>query len=211
MQLIQYISNCERKYIMPFLDTVIKKTTVKKPSFLESLIELPRDVGCKISTDTIIGQRVHQFHVKHGEDCIYIKGWYYYSDGATRDANIEGIMEEPPQDLQLKYRYQVLYHRELLQRAIKNFDDHKNHLLMHAKVNLNGGSDTPCPRVTPEEATERLRELQTIVKLRQIKLDDILAKQHEMLPNHIKNADKMIAFNREKNAELVTAIQSIEI
>jgi hypothetical protein len=158
--------------------------------------------------DTDIGQKIQQFHDKNGADCIFFKGMYFYSNGATRERDFYAPLNDPPMDIHERYKNQVIYHKETLRRAIKSIEDFKNIILQHAEDNLNKTTHTYYPAITQEQATASLKELQAIVKACQVKLDVILNKQANVMPYNIDNTS---ASNRVLNDELVDAVNSIYI
>lgn len=75
-------------------------------------------------------QRIDAFEARHGgkENSIYDGVWIYYADGARREGNPLGALCEPPTDPRQLQKHIVRYHRFLLDRHIRVFDDRKREL-----------------------------------------------------------------------------------
>lgn len=110
-----------------------------------------------------IQRRIDEFSSRHGSS-VMVDGWVYYADGATRDGNSLGPMNEPPRDAVLRCRNIVKYRQTILDRKVREFDELKCQL-----------KEDTCGWTDEEKNVRRLERHRRLIRLRRKQLKD--AKQ----------------------------------
>jgi hypothetical protein len=152
-----------------------------------------------------------QFNLKHGDDGIIIKGYVYFSDGATREANSYGLLSDPPYNSEERCKLILYYWEERLRRAIAFFDEQKGNLVSQARGNLHEEVCTPPPPCDTEWAVQQLKKVQDAVKEVQKKRDEARMNLEKVTPKwKIERAIQAQA-NKEKNQQFLAAVISIEV
>ncbi|MBB6431546.1 hypothetical protein [Algisphaera agarilytica] len=75
--------------------------------------------------DLTPGQRVARFDAQHGPGGERDEAWLYFPDGARRELNPMGALCEPPRDEAERCRLIAHYHRTIVNRLVRTFDDKK--------------------------------------------------------------------------------------
>ncbi len=156
-----------------------------------------------------VKQRVDQFDIKNGSDCINIDGfWLVYSNGAMRERNPLGALIDPPTDVHQRCKIQLRYHEKRLQRAVDAFDEHKQQLIAVAQVNLTDRHSGPPPDAAN---LEKLKDLQKTV--RRCKRAVAAARQAvtDSTPDRVKTRDARSAENKSKNEQFISAVKSVQV
>jgi hypothetical protein len=120
----------------------------------------------------IAQQRVQQFDLKNGGDCIRIGNRLLYSNGAWRDSTPYGLLVDPPDDDFERCKLVVEYRQELLKRAVNKFTDLKRAMQFVAKeAQRTIAHVSPVTSPSKEDIAD-LRQLQAEVRACQAKLQE---------------------------------------
>ncbi len=155
-------------------------------------------------------ERVREFHLRHEADAILINGWWYYGDGAQRDANILGPMIEPSPDPLERYKSQLIYREELLRRATADFNETKRQMVERAKFNLKESVAVPPPPCEIEQAQHHLKMLKARVSECQQAYDEARETLESVKPAWLREREAAAAANRERNEMFAAAVSGIQ-
>ncbi len=156
--------------------------------------------------DVLINERVKQFHIEHGEVCLAVGNDWVYADGARRDQNPMGYICDPPKDPHELAALQVKFHKAAVKLAVEKFDRLKAELAMWARAAETEGSAAPS-----QEKLDELKALQKQVLKAQRKLRLAEAKFTETIPREIIEHRKILASNRQKGSEFMSALSDIKV
>lgn len=158
-----------------------------------------------------VKQVIEEFDKKHGSDCVCWNGWLLYSDGATRERNPLGALCDVPRDPQEAARLKLKFVEIRTQLARDEFNNLKNNLQSHCQVLVSQGVCSN-PLSPPSASTvASLKELRKKVLLWQGKLTAARKNLEANKPEYLKQQEKACELNRQKNAEIMSEIESIKI
>lgn len=151
------------------------------------------------------------FDERHGSDCIQVqggnfRGYLVYSDGAMRERSAYGAMSDPPSDPLERAKVQLVYHEELLRRAVEDFEKCKAHLLSLGSATFRG---EPLP--PPESEIERLNRLADVVRERRKAYEQAEQRVEEATPAHFREQDAERARRRQQSEDFMTAVRNIKV
>jgi hypothetical protein len=158
-----------------------------------------------------IERRVGNFDSRHGNDAIRIGGLLIFSDGASREVAMSGMMSEPPADPRECCKAQIQYREEKLRSARRNFEDMKRELVGRAQGNLNEKIRTPPPPCEANVAVQEMERLRGIVSTCQSDLEQIRQQLVVAKPEWQQNMEASAAANQERNQQFISAINAIQI
>ena len=118
-------------------------------------------------------ERIQIFNGQHGDNALKIGGYFYYADGAMRDVNPAGVLQEPLPDPLGRSRTTLRYFEEKLRLKVDEFDTFKKQLL---------GDENSWANAV--ENQKRLTGLQQTVKRTQRERDDAQAEYNKHNPQH---------------------------
>jgi hypothetical protein len=153
-----------------------------------------------------IKERVAKFDNRHGA-FVVIGNWVIFADGAKRECNPLGPLNEPPEDDWERAKIINQYWQHKLELAVEEFDLHKSSLLRMAKAHSRE-TFTPPP---PEEALAKLTELKKKVMKLRVKANDAEAAVEEAVPENIKQRAEEAEENRQRQQDFVNRLSKIEI
>lgn len=137
-----------------------------------------------------VQRRIAAFDQMHGTP-VRSGVWVYYADGATRDGNQLGPMNEPPKEPMLRCRNIVRYHQILLDRKVREFDELKDQLREG-----NGW-------VNEKENLKRLRRARHAVKTHKQNLEAAELELKRNMPGYLPPEEQ--AKRRQSEAETEAA------
>ena len=123
-----------------------------------------------------VKKRIDAFEARHGTP-VRAGGWVYFADGATRDGNQMGPMNEPPREPIFRCRNIVRYHQILLDRQVREFDE--------LKEQSKGDSGVS----NAEENILQLKRLRCNVRQRQRKLEAAQLELKKVMPGYLPPAE----------------------
>jgi hypothetical protein len=159
--------------------------------------------------------RVAEFDEVNGNDCIEIGDMLVFSNGACRDRDPLGQLIDPPNNEYERCRQVVRYWETRMQRAKDSFDGLKEHVVTQSKAAL-AERHAPEPVADAAQTVERLTELKAEVKSCHFQLQKARKALEVSEPNarHAQAArslNERSAINRQRNGELLSAVQKIKI
>lgn len=159
---------------------------------------------------------ITEFDAKHGE-YIVDNGWVYFEDGACRENNSYGMMSSPddldtPEHQRSVKQNVVRYWALRLERVTAEFQNIKREYTQHCKTAINETRGIGiAPPATVEEAVEKLEALKESVTLCRSKLEDAQEQLDSTKSDRELQREKQNEANRSDNAQLLNAIEKIEI
>ena len=155
-------------------------------------------------------QLVEAFHDRHGRDCIQINSWFYYSDGAQRDIDLQGALVEPSADDYERCKSIKIYYEELLRRATAEFEQIRSDMLKTAKLNLKYPSNTPPPP-NSERAVNQLKRLRARVAEYKQHFDEAKENLEAVTPHWLRMRPALDATAKSQNEEFAAAVGSVQV
>jgi len=156
-----------------------------------------------------VKERVKRFDERHGES-IVDGGWIRFPDGAQREVNPMGALQDPPDDPYQRAKRVLSYHRLRLQRATDAFGNRRMELVKHAKTMLNSRTSGP-PLVTAEEAKRELERLRQRVQEAKAGYDAAKAALEEVKPASLKARESQDEKYRKQNQALLETVNEIQV
>jgi len=155
-------------------------------------------------------QRVKAFDAYHGGDeAIRVGEEVLFPDGAKREANPLGLLDDGPTDPHLRAKRILRYHEIRLRRAVRDFENERDGMIALAKSHLQS-SRTPEPPPA-EETVERLKQLRRAVRLRQKAVHEAREHAEGMKPAELTAREEADSANKEATETLLTEIEQIKI
>ena len=127
-----------------------------------------------------VQKRIREFSERHGR-FVRVGNWIYHEDGANRDINSLGPLNEPPRDPVQRCRNIVKYRQEVLDRMVQEFDELKRKL----KEDANGWADE-------EENVKRLERQRRMVRLRQKQLAEAKDNLRRVMPGPSPEQERIL-------------------
>lgn len=127
-----------------------------------------------------VQKRISEFSDRHGR-FARVGNWIYHEDGANRDINSLGPLNEPPHDPVQRCRNIVKYRQEVLDRMVREFDVLKRKL----KEDASGWADE-------EENVKRLVRLRRMVRLRQKQLAEAQDNLQRAMPGPSPERERIL-------------------
>jgi hypothetical protein len=161
-----------------------------------------------------VNQRIRAFDKRHGDDCVFAKGWWIFSDGAMKENNPMGLLKEPPEDPHTLAKYVALYFKTKMEKAVKAFDGLKQQLAGMAQGNLAAAASSSgiCNSPPPlDYALDDLKRLAAAAKKAKVDYDKATAAVERTTPSHLRQRDEQNSRNRASNESFLAQIQSIEV
>jgi len=154
-----------------------------------------------------INARIAEFDAKHGAS-VYADGWLYFEDGASRESNPLGSLNEPPEDPYRLAKRRLFFHEFLLARAVRAFEQRKHYIMAACAGNLRQARCGPAP-VDAASAEAELKQLRHSV-LAYKRLRDQAAAAADAVDPRAGYAE-MDAECRASNQDLLARVNSIEV
>lgn len=90
---------------------------------------------------SIVSQRIADFHKKHGGECYTDDTYFYYPDGAYRDVDRLGLLAEPPdkhtpEGEYKRARFILKFHKLKLSKKVEAFDSLNTRLAHLASADM---------------------------------------------------------------------------
>jgi len=150
-------------------------------------------------------ERIAAFDEQHGKTGLRVGNWIYYADGAVRDVNPQGALQEPLPNLVERYKCIIRHFEEKLRLKVNEFDAIRNGLL----ANENGWANEA-------ENKRRLTACQQSVRSIQKELDNARAEYNKhnprhVAPNEVKRRAEMLAMTAARRRRFRDTIKAIEI
>ncbi|GAB4153529.1 MAG: hypothetical protein Tsb009_29980 [Planctomycetaceae bacterium] len=136
-------------------------------------------------------ERIQIFNAQHGDNAIRIGHYFYYADGAIRDVDPAGVLQEPLPDPLERSKMILRYFDEKLRIKVKEFDTLKEQLL----ADENSWSDADANQ-------RRLTKLQQAVRRTQKELDAAQAEYNKHDPHHVKPPEVQRRARMRANTEI---------
>lgn len=155
-----------------------------------------------------VNARIAAFDKSHGAS-VYHDGWIRFVDGAYREANPLGLMVDPPTEPYELAKRKSHYHKIVFERAVRAFDQAKNNLRMMAQNNLASHICGPAPMT--EQATADLKRLQQAAKAAKVNHDKAVAAVEASKPAYMRANEQTQLENQQRNRELLSRINEIEL
>ena len=159
--------------------------------------------------DTGVVGRVRAFDDEHG-DSIQYEGWIFYSDGAARETNPQGVLKSPPTD-PWELAKKIASFRELVYAyAADKFRTAKQ----QAGANLRGALSYQGRCGAPPDAQVAVAELEELRDAARSARDKFTAAQKAVeaaKPDHLKAREDQDAGHRQATEKLLGDIDRIEI
>jgi hypothetical protein len=153
-----------------------------------------------------IKQRLAEFDEKHGEQVIH-DGWILFADGAVREANPLGALQEPPSDPWACAKQRVTFCSVALRQATELFENAKTSRLQMVKGALNS-QFCPAPATTQAELAE-LKVLKKAVQERTKALAEARREAETTKPAWLKEREVESAKNRAAQEKLLESLQGM--
>ena len=134
--------------------------------------------------------------------------WMYFSDGASAEMSIAGMLREPSPDLFQRAKDCLWFEKQYLEAAVKEFDAAKSEMIaatMRARM-----KGVPVP-FNPTAAKKRLAELKAPVDEARRRVAEAEAKVEEHTPQSLINRERQREENIQRNTELLDALRAIEV
>jgi hypothetical protein len=161
-----------------------------------------------------VNQRIRTFDHRHGDDCVFAKGWWIFSDGAMKENNPMGLLREPPEDPHQRAKYVALYFKTKMEKAVKAFDGLKQQLAGMAQGNLQmaNSNNGICNAAPPlDDALAELNRLRLKAKTAKREHDRSVANVERTTPSHLRQRDEQNTRNRQSNESFLAQIAAIEV
>lgn len=157
-----------------------------------------------------VNQRIAEFDKRHGAS-VYDEGWIRFEDGAVRESNPLGLMMEPPDDHWERSKRKLIHRKIVFQRALRAFDERRQHYISHTRANLNNQQFCGPALVAAEVAETELAELKQAVRAAQEGLARAEAEVEANKPQRLKELAQESLRNRQSNEHLLDRVQRIEL
>lgn len=151
---------------------------------------------------------IKEFDTTHGE-CVVSGEWLIYEDGASREISPYGVMISPPKDDYERHQRIFRFHKVRFDLAVQQFDQEKLALEINIKTNLRQKNCPNPPSV--EKATQYLKKLRIVVANRKVALQEAEEQLDAVTPKRISSHARIDAENRQRNQQIINALQDIEI
>jgi hypothetical protein len=156
-----------------------------------------------------VNHRIAQFDKKHGESIFY-DHWVRFEDGAAREENPLGLLLDPPDDPWDRAKRIEYFHRIKLARAVKNFDNKKKFYAESALASMKDQFTGP-PQTTPAAAVAELKQLASVVKALKAHHDKAVAAVESAKPQRLRQLEESNNVNRQRQQELLMALDQVKI
>ena len=155
-------------------------------------------------------ERIEEFDVRHGSDCLRVDGWIVYSDGASRDTDPYGPLLEPSQDLFERSKLIVTYYVEKHRRAAAEFESERESMLVAAKMAARA-HQPGFPPMPTDQAVEKLKRLKGYVRRCQKELKKAQQELIQHQPSWITVRENAAAEDRQRLDEFISSVSDIKL
>jgi hypothetical protein len=156
-----------------------------------------------------VNHRIAQFDKRHGESIFY-DHWIRFEDGAAREENPLGLLLDPPTDPWDRMKRIEYFHRIKLARAVKAFDSRKKHYAESALAAMKDQFTGP-PIASTAVAVAELKQLAGVVKAMKSTHDKAVAAVEAAKPQRLRDLEASNNANRQRQQELLTALDAVKI
>jgi len=165
--------------------------------------------------NTLISQRVKQFDLEHSQDGpgIYSSGWILYPDGALREENVLGALDEGQSskcEPERKEKAIVHYWELSLEKAADEFHELRDNWLQSAKINAQQKYVSPPPAI-PTKAAKQLIRLKKKVKECQRQLETAREAVNINKPKDQIIREETSNVYAKENKKFLEVVEGIEI
>jgi len=145
-----------------------------------------------------VSARIKEFHQRQGSNAARLGEWWFYSNGAAREVDVQGALLDPPADQYSRLANILNYHRARRQKVVREFDALHQRLLMLAEPDGEGLS--------------RLKELQSVIG----QLNADVQQAEQALANtpegkRREHARRTAAEDQEKRAAFRNELKAVRI
>jgi hypothetical protein len=154
------------------------------------------------------GHRVRTFDERHGDFVLLEDDYLYFADGARRERNPLGLLDDGPTDPVKRQKRIVFFWEKKLELAIEEFSVRKRSMLAFVRAHLKD-SRSAAPGRDPEQIAV-LKNLKKKVVAANTCLDLAKQKLKELQPR-VERDEKQHAEALQRLAEYEQEIQHIEV
>ncbi|MCE9530984.1 MAG: hypothetical protein K8T89_07655 [Planctomycetes bacterium] len=164
-----------------------------------------------ILSNSLVMSRVKQFEIQHGDDAVFIGGWFVFSDGAMRERNPEGALMDPPSNPRECCKIKLDYQTKRLEQAISAFEELQAALRVKTDEAVKWANAKAPPAPPTDQDIQELKRLQGVVKQRRKIWEQARADYDASVPKQIQERGNRAVGHQERATSVRAQIDRIKI